>query len=109
MVPAEKSNYRNQRRIGNGGGASSSSAEARLLTTTNQSTEIRSAPSMGTVRLPTTNESETVTPATPAKPETQQLERRKRKVQLADSTVHMSEKTTITGDIAGTRKPLLAE
>ena len=75
----------------------SSSAEAQLPTTINQeeAQKSESAPSIDS-STSTTNESETVTPATPAKPETRAAGTDEKKVQLADSTVHMSEKATIT-------------
>ena len=75
----------------------SSSAEAQLPTTINQeeAQKSESAPSIDS-STSTTNESETVTPATPAKPETRAAGTEEKKVQLADSTVHMSEKATIT-------------
>lgn len=75
----------------------SSPAEAQLPTTTNQEEvqKSESAPSIDS-STSTTNESETETPATPVKPETRAAGTEEKKVQLADSTVHMSEKATIT-------------
>ena len=96
VVPAEKSSTETNASEATAT-PDSSSAEAQLLTTTNQEEahKSESAPSIDS-STSTTNESETVTPATPAKPETRAAGTEEKKVQLADSTVHMSEKATIT-------------
>lgn len=96
VVPAEKSSTETNATEATAT-PDSSSAEAQLPTTINQeeAQKSESAPSIDS-STSTTNESETVTPATPAKPETRAAGTEEKKVQLADSTVHMSEKATIT-------------
>ena len=96
VVPAEKSSTETNASEATAT-PDSSSAEAQLPTTINQeeAQKSESAPSIDS-STSTTNESETVTPATPAKPETRAAGTEEKKVQLADSTVHMSEKATIT-------------
>ena len=96
VVPAEKSSAKTNATEATAT-PDSSPAEAQLPTTTNQeeAQKSESAPSIDS-STSTTNESETVTPATPAKPETRAAGTEEKKVQLADSTVHMSEKATIT-------------
>ena len=95
VVPAEKSTKTNTTEAT--ATPDSSPAEAQLPTTTNQEEvqKSESAPSIDS-SISTTNESETETPATPVKPETRAAGTEEKKVQLADSTVHMSEKATIT-------------
>ncbi|WP_368400160.1 LPXTG-anchored zinc carboxypeptidase [Streptococcus anginosus] len=96
VVPAEKSSTETNTTEATAT-PDSSSAEAQLPTTTNQEEahKSESAPSIDS-STSTTNESGTETPATPVKPETRAAETEEKKVQLADSTVHMSEKATIT-------------
>lgn len=96
VVPAEKSSAKTNATEATAT-PDSSPAEVQLPTTTNQeeAQKSESAPSIDS-STSTTNESETVTPATPAKPETRAAGTEEKKVQLADSTVHMSEKATIT-------------
>ena len=92
VVPAEKSTKTNTTEAT--ATPDSSPAEAQLPTTNNQeeAQKSESAPSIDS-SASTTNESET---ETPAKPETRAAETEEKKVQLANSTVHMSEKATIT-------------
>ncbi len=75
----------------------SSSTETQLPTTTHQE-EAQKSENTPSIDSPTstTNESGTETPATPAKTETRAAGTEEKKVQLTDSTVHMSEKATIT-------------
>ena len=96
VVPAEKSSTETNTTEATAT-PDSSSAEAQLPTTTNQEEahKSESAPSIDS-STSTTNESGTETPATPVKPETRAAGTEEKKVQLADSTVHMSEKATIT-------------
>lgn len=96
VVPAEKSSTETNTTEATAT-LDSSSAEAQLPTTTNQEEahKSESAPSIDS-STSTTNESGTETPATPVKPETRAAGTEEKKVQLADSTVHMSEKATIT-------------
>lgn len=96
VVPAEKSSTETNTTEATAT-PDSSSAEAQLPTTTNQeeAQKSESAPSIDS-STSTTNESGTETPATPVKPETRAAGTEEKKVQLADSTVHMSEKATIT-------------
>ncbi|MCY7233030.1 LPXTG-anchored zinc carboxypeptidase [Streptococcus anginosus] len=96
VVPAEKSSTETNTTEATAT-PDSSPAEAQLPTTTNQEEvqKSESAPSIDS-STSTTNESETETPATPVKPETRAAGTEEKKVQLADSTVHMSEKATIT-------------
>lgn len=96
VVPAEKSSAKTNATEATAT-PDSSPAEAQLPTTTNQEEvqKSESAPSIDS-SISTTNESETETPATPVKPETRAAGTEEKKVQLADSTVHMSEKATIT-------------
>ena len=96
VVPAEKSSAKTNATEATAT-KDSSPAEVQLPTTTNQeeAQKSESAPSIDS-STSTTNESETETPATPAKPETRAAGTEEKKVQLADSTVHMSEKATIT-------------
>lgn len=96
VVPAEKASTETNATRANVT-PDSSPAEAQLPTTTNQEEvqKSESAPSIDS-STSTTNESETETPATPVKPETRAAGTEEKKVQLADSTVHMSEKATIT-------------
>lgn len=96
VVPAEKSSAKTNA-IEATATPDSSPAEAQLPTTTNQeeAQKSESAPSIDS-STSTTNESRTETPATPVKPETRAAGTEEKKVQLADSTVHMSEKATIT-------------
>lgn len=96
VVPAEKSSAKTNATEATAT-PDSSPAEAQLPTTTNQEEvqKSESAPSIDS-STSTTNESETETPATPVKPETRAAGTEEKKVQLADSTVHMSEKATIT-------------
>ncbi|WP_270774690.1 LPXTG-anchored zinc carboxypeptidase [Streptococcus anginosus] len=95
VVPAEKSTKTNTTEAT--ATPDSSPAEAQLPTTNNQeeAQKSESTPSIDS-SASTTNESGTETPAKPAKPETRAAETEEKKVQLADSTVHMSEKATIT-------------
>lgn len=92
VVPAEKSTKTNTTEAT--ATPDSSPAEAQLPTTNNQeeAQKSESAPSIDS-SASTTNESGT---ETPAKPETRAAETEEKKVQLANSTVHMSEKATIT-------------
>lgn len=92
VVPAEKSTKTNTTEAT--ATPDSSPAEAQLPTTNNQEEAQKSerAPSIDS-SASTTNESGT---ETPAKPETRAAETEEKKVQLANSTVHMSEKATIT-------------
>lgn len=92
VVPAEKSTKTNTTEAT--ATPDSSPAEAQLPTTNNQeeAQKSESTPSIDS-SASTTNESGT---ETPAKPETRAAETEEKKVQLADSTVHMSEKATIT-------------
>ena len=92
VVPAEKSTKTNTTEAT--ATPDSSPAEAQLPTTNNQEAAQKSdsAPSIDS-SASTTNESGT---ETPAKPETRAAETEEKKVQLANSTVHMSEKATIT-------------
>ena len=96
VVPAEKSSAKTNATEATAT-PDSSPAEAQPPTTTNQeeAQKSESAPSIDS-STSTTNESETVTPATPAKTETRAAGTEEKKVQLTDSTVHMSEKATIT-------------
>lgn len=96
VVPAEKSSTETNATEATAT-PDSSSAEAQLPTTINQeeAQKSESAPSIDS-STSTTNESGTETPATPVKPETRAAGTEEKKVQLADSTVHMSEKATIT-------------
>ncbi|WP_373110915.1 LPXTG-anchored zinc carboxypeptidase [Streptococcus anginosus] len=96
VVPAEKSSAKTNATEATAT-PDSSPAEVQLPTTTNQEEvqKSESAPSIDS-SISTTNESETETPATPVKPETRAAGTEEKKVQLADSTVHMSEKATIT-------------
>ncbi|WP_270661306.1 LPXTG-anchored zinc carboxypeptidase [Streptococcus anginosus] len=96
VVPAEKSSAKTNATEATAT-KDSSPAEVQLPTTINQeeAQKSESAPSIDS-STSTTNESETETPATPAKPETRAAGTEEKKVQLADSTVHMSEKATIT-------------
>lgn len=96
VVPAEKSSTETNATEATAT-PDSSPAEVQLPTTTNQeeAQKSESAPSIDS-STSITNESGTETPATPAKPETRAAGTEEKKVQLADSTVHMSEKTTIT-------------
>ena len=93
VVPAEKSSTETNATEATAT-PDSSSAEAQLPTTNNQeeAQKSESAPSIDS-SASTTNESGT---ETPAKPETRAAETEEKKVQLANSTVHMSEKATIT-------------
>ena len=95
VVPAEKSTKTNTTEAT--ATPDSSPAEAQLPTTNNQeeAQKSESTPSIDS-SASTTNKSGTETPAKPAKPETRAAETEEKKVQLADSTVHMSEKATIT-------------
>ncbi len=95
VAPAEKSTKTNTTEAT--ATPDSSPAEAQLPTTNNQeeAQKSESTPSIDS-SASTTNESGTETPAKPAKPETRAAETEEKKVQLADSTVHMSEKATIT-------------
>lgn len=95
VVPAEKSTKTNTTEAT--ATPDSSPAEAQLPTTNNQeeAQKSESTPSIDS-SASTTNESGTETPAKPAKPETRAAGTEEKKVQLADSTVHMSEKATIT-------------
>ena len=78
----------------------SSSTGVQLPTTTHQE-EAQKSENTPSIDSPTstTNESGTETPATPAKTETRAAGTEEKKVQLTDSTVHMSEKATITDTV----------
>ena len=99
VVPAEKSSTETNATEATAT-PDSSSAEAQLPTTTHQEEAQKSenTPSIDS-STSTTNESGTETPATPAKTETRAAGTEEKKVQLTDSTVHMSEKATITDTV----------